>query len=71
MLAEPGSALLSAGMQQVADRPFGLNEWAGGTREAIAKPFTIQNIDTIELELTPSGPSGPPPTITGMAITAQ
>jgi hypothetical protein len=30
MLAEPGSALLSAGMQQVADRPFGLTEWAGG-----------------------------------------
>lgn len=28
MLADPGSALLSAGMQQVADRPFGLTEWA-------------------------------------------
>ena len=30
MLTEPGSALLSAGMQQVGDRPFGLTEWAGG-----------------------------------------
>ena len=29
MLGAPGSALLSAGMQQVADRPFGLSEWAG------------------------------------------
>jgi hypothetical protein len=30
MLTAPGSALLSAGMQQVGDRPFGLTEWAGG-----------------------------------------
>jgi hypothetical protein len=28
MVSAPGSALLSAGMQQVADRPFGLSEWA-------------------------------------------
>jgi len=28
MVTAPGSALLSAGMQQVADRPFGLSEWA-------------------------------------------
>lgn len=27
MLAVPGSAMLSAGMQQVADRPFSLSEW--------------------------------------------
>jgi hypothetical protein len=30
MITLPGSALLSAGMQQVGDRPFGLSEWAGG-----------------------------------------
>lgn len=27
MLSEPGSGLLSAGMQQVADRPFAFSEW--------------------------------------------
>lgn len=30
MLSQPGSGLLSAGMQQVGDRPFGLTEWAPG-----------------------------------------
>ena len=30
MLSRPGSGLLSAGMQQVGDRPFGLSEWAEG-----------------------------------------
>ncbi len=30
MLRSPGRSLLSAGMQQVADRPFALSEWAGG-----------------------------------------
>lgn len=30
MLAAPGSGLLSAGMQQVSDRPFNFSEWAGG-----------------------------------------
>lgn len=30
MLGSPGSGLLSAGMQQVADRPFGLTEWSAG-----------------------------------------
>lgn len=30
MLVSPGRGLLSAGMQQVADRPFALSEWAGG-----------------------------------------
>ena len=30
MLSRPGYGLLSAGMQQVADRPFNLSEWAGG-----------------------------------------
>ncbi|MFN3681658.1 MAG: beta-galactosidase [Nitrospira sp.] len=30
MLSRPGWGLLSAGMQQVADRPFHLSEWAGG-----------------------------------------
>jgi len=30
MLSKPGSGLLSAGMQHVGDRPFGLTEWAPG-----------------------------------------
>ena len=30
MLSRPGRGLLSAGMQQVADRPFHLSEWSGG-----------------------------------------
>jgi hypothetical protein len=29
MIRRPGSGLLSAGMQAVIDRPFGLSEWAG------------------------------------------
>jgi hypothetical protein len=31
MLSRPGRGLLSAGMQQVADRPYNLSEWAGGS----------------------------------------
>jgi hypothetical protein len=31
MLWRPGSALLSTGMQQVADRPFGMSEWCAMT----------------------------------------
>jgi hypothetical protein len=30
MLSRPGRGLLSAGMQQVADRPYNFSEWAGG-----------------------------------------
>ncbi len=30
LLRNPGAGLLSSGMQQVSDRPFGLSEWAGG-----------------------------------------
>jgi hypothetical protein len=72
-LDEPSSSrVFDIGLQgKTVLQNFNVAEAAGGTRKAVAKPFTLQNTDTIELELTPSGPSDPPPTISGMAITAE
>jgi hypothetical protein len=52
-------------------RDFNVVDSAGGTRKALAKPFIIENAETIELELTPSGPDGPPPIISRIAVTAR
>jgi hypothetical protein len=46
-------------------------ETAGGTHKVLARSFTFPNSQTINLKLTPSNPIGPPPIISGMAITSQ
>jgi hypothetical protein len=52
-------------------RDLNVTEAAGGTRQALAKSFTFPNSQTIKLELLPDDWLGPPPIISGVAITAQ
>jgi hypothetical protein len=46
-------------------------ETAGSTHKMLARSFTFPNSQTINLKITPSNPMGPPPIISGMAITSQ
>jgi hypothetical protein len=46
-------------------------EMAGGTHQVLARSFKLPNSQTINLKLTPSDPMGPPPIISGMAITTR
>jgi hypothetical protein len=52
-------------------RGVNVAEAAGGTRKAIAKPFTVDKATTVSLELVRSVSSGPPPIISGLEIVAD